>query len=186
MAAEPATPSDRFERYECCDWRSWASWRALFVSGATIGLIAAVAGLIADSFVRDLLGMGLGHSGYFAGPDILAFVLAWGVSIPGLLVWHRILKNPNDQVSEFRTLPPTLPGSKRLLGQMSLVICWFSSALLVFLLLYAGISAILAGGEVGRLNFIILSVLLIINVNSLGLVFRRFGAKLLPSDPIVQ
>ena len=146
--------------------------------------MAAAAGLIADSVVRDFLGMKLGHPGYFSGPDLLAVALAWGVAVPGLVIWHRMLRNPKDGASDCPTRPSELSGSRRFRLEASLLLVWLGSAHAVFLLLYAGISSILADQEAGRLNFIILLALLAVNFRSLGPVFGRFGAKPLPADPI--
>lgn len=148
--------------------------------------MAAAAGLIADSVVRDLLRMELDPASYIAGPNIIAVGLAFGIAILGIGIWVRILRKFQDAVVDHPTRPARQSGFKRHLLQFSLLMCWLGSASAIYLFIYAGISLIVADGEVGRLTPLILVGLLCLHLNSLQTVFGAFGAKPLPSDPNEQ
>lgn len=180
----PARSGDEWEVCERYDWRSWTSWRAVFASSAVIAFIAAVAGLAADSVVRDLLRMELGGASYLTGPNSLALVLAFGIAIPGIGIWGRILRRFGNVVADYPTRPAWQSGFKRHLLLYSLLLFWLGSSSAVYIFIYAGISTIVADGEIGRLTPLIFVGFVFPYINSLQTVFGAFGARLHRSNLI--
>ncbi len=138
------------------DWRSWITWRALFAAATMMAVMCSAAALIAESAVRNILGMELGHAP-LGIPEIFAFIIASGLIVAGLRIWFRVLVLANsDDGAARRSGPlPKRAGITEGLLEGSLFICWYFITIIAFSLLYVGTNQLLGVGSNGLFTAIV-------------------------------
>lgn len=169
------------------DWLSWTSWRALFTTAAIFGMTGAAAVLIAESVVRDVLGMALGRAEFPNGPDLLVAAVAFGITLPCFLIWVRVLYNSDDGAVGRSTGSQEPDGLTQRRVAWFVIPCWMLSAMAVSLLLYIWGVGLIGVAETSRIPaLIILLPVLTANGSSLHMGLRTFGARPLISGTTVQ
>ena len=184
MARKAGNAMSDWDLCACYDWSSPTSWRALIATAAAIGLMCAVAALIAESIVRDGLGMELGRTA-FGGPELLVIGVAVGIIIPCQLIWCRVLRSPDGNLGDAPMDVAKQDGVSRELAVWFLAPVWAVFAMATAIVLYAcGYKLIGAANSVQHIVVVFFVPILGMGGASLHAGLRRLGAKPVPSGPL--
>ncbi len=164
------------------DWASWTAWRALIATAAIIGFMCAAAALVAESIVRDILGMELGRSA-FGGPELLFIGLAVGMIIPCQLIWCRMLIGSDEKLSDAPKDVGMRGGVTWQLPTWFVMPVWALAAMAAAIVLYAcGYKLIGTAESVQHIVAVFIVPIVGMGGASLHAGLRRLGADLLPSS----